>query len=168
MKDAANKRPRVMTRTVHGCRVDRNAYGAIAYETTNEADLDGFVQIFRNGEIWCVSRDLTRTFRQELNIPVPLIADVMTDTLWKLLSLMNNHLKVVPPYRIVMGVVGIKGGRLGLGHQELSDVIHINEVEKECTVNEIGRAAALDAVEEFLDKLCDKADVTFVPQARSA
>jgi len=165
LRDAVNKRPRVMTRTIHGCLATRNKYGAIAYETENEAELKGFVQLFLNGEIWCVSRDLTRTFRDKPIIPVQLIERVMTDTLSQLLLVAKDNLKIAPPYRIVMGAVGIKEYYLGIDNN-YSDVIHVNEVEKDCIVSDTSNAAALNAVEGFLEELCDKAGEVYTPGAQ--
>jgi hypothetical protein len=170
MNDAIAKRPRAMTRTVHGCSIGKNQYGAIAYEADNNGNIEGLVQTFRNGEVWCVSCDLTRKISRGLVMSVPTATKIMTDTLWKLLSLMKNYLHVMPPYRVVMGVTGFKGGSLGIGNNELSNEIHINDIEKDFIIDETdpNEDDALEAVEAFIDKLCDKGNVTYVKQKKTA
>ncbi|MDD4617112.1 MAG: hypothetical protein PHW76_08405 [Alphaproteobacteria bacterium] len=160
LEDAANQRPRVLTRTLGGSRPERNGYGAIAYEATNDHDIVGFVQFMPNGEVWCCSHDLARYFRSEyLHIPVPLVTDVMEKTLLQVMTVMSEKLGLNAPFDIEIGIVGAKGARLGLGNRLVSGDIHDPEIITKTAIPKNDKTSIQAAISTFVEDLYDAAGV---------
>ena len=159
LQKAAEKRPRVLASHRYGALLGRNAYGSIVYDTSNESDLDGFVQLFPNGEIWAASRTLTRRVNGTLMILAKQLEQTYTETLASLLQVANENMGIEPPFTIEMGAVGIQGSCLGLGHGgqpgRVSDTIHQPSIQMRCILNKIDEDTIVEVIEKFLEELYD-------------
>ena len=153
-------RPQVLTRTVNGGLPERNQFGAIAYEPHGDSpDLVGFTQIFRNGEIWGVTREFVVPYNGELAIPTVNMENIYQRVLAGYVSLAHDDLALTPPYEIELGAVGLQDVRLGLPrpvlHGNLSARINEHELRMRRVLNDLAGSAQHSLIRQFVDELLD-------------
>jgi hypothetical protein len=154
----------VLTRAGTAGRPGRNGFGAVIYEPHGTSPIPtGFTQLFRNGEIWGVSREFAQHYYNELVVPMVNVENIFTNALANYISVAGGKLGIAPPYQVEMGAVGLKDMRLSLPQpitlERVSEPIYENELKVRRVLNDTSKAAQGDLVEKFLSKLYDLAGV---------
>jgi hypothetical protein len=155
----------VLTRAGIGGMPGRNGFGAVIYEPHGTSPIPmGFTQLFRNGEIWGVSREFSQHYYNELVVPMVSVENIFTRALANYISVAGEKLGIAPPYQVEMGAVGLKDMRLSLPQpitwERVSEPIYENELKVRQVLNNTSSAAQRTLVEKFLIKLYDLAVVT--------
>jgi hypothetical protein len=142
--------------TVDNTFVTLNEYGVLKYASRTLppegiAKLACSTQLFENGEIWCVDSSLIITdpagLPQGLKYPFlhcPSFEKTYCNTFTQLTEFAKT-IGVLPPWRIVVGVTGLKGVRLGTpsgGYLEQSRPINKPQISKYVVVNNDNSNAA--------------------------
>jgi hypothetical protein len=135
-------------------QVGLNKYGAISC-TFIQSGITASTQLFRNGEVWCVSSSLIRAEREGapdyLRLPylsVFLFEQIFYVAVRSVAEFATKRLKLEPPWDLELGLAGVSGLYLNrrsdrFGGQE--GPIHRNEI--------VRRASATDGKLETLDEL---------------
>jgi hypothetical protein len=156
----------VLTRTVNGSMPGRNRFGAITYEPRGTSPLPlAFTQLFRNGEIWGVSREFTAHYYDALFVPMVNIENIYKRVLVNYILVAGEDLEIPPPYQVEMGATGLKDMCVSLpqsvsSRNEVSEPIYENQLKVRRVLNDTGAESQRTLVDEFLDKLYDLASVT--------
>jgi hypothetical protein len=166
------QRLQVMTQT-RGHRIaNRNQYGAIALEphgtATNPAALS---QLFRNGEIWGVSREFVSNYLGRPVIPMISLEKALMKVLESYIDVARDELGIEPPYDIEIGAVGLKDMSLSLPQRvgsfanQTSGPILEDQLIYRRTLTATTPKARHDAIHEFIRQLYDTANVVYqVPE----
>jgi hypothetical protein len=155
----------VLTRAGIGGMPGRNRFGAVIYEPHGISPAPtGFTQLFRNGEIWGVSREFAQHYYDKLVVPMVNVENIFVRALENYLSVAGEKLGIAPPYQVEMGAVGLKDMCLSLPQpvrwEQVSEPIYENELKVRQVLNDASSAAQRPLVEKFLTKLYDLAVVT--------
>lgn len=160
------RRLQILTRTIGGGTPDRNRFGAITFEPHGTATVPlGFTQLFRNGEIWGVTRELVATHQGEFVVPMVNVKNLYERTLTNFVSIASTDLNIPPAYQIELGAVGLKDTRVSLPRElmqwpnQLSDPIYENQLQLRRILNDMSAAAVSALVGEFVRKLYDLAAI---------
>ncbi|MEO8668783.1 MAG: hypothetical protein ABI399_09720 [Bauldia sp.] len=88
-----------------------NARGAILIEPVSGSGgrLRAATQVFHNGEIWDIGRDLLVDNEYGKLIPVRLLETSMREALSRNVDFLQTRLQIPAPYRIEFGAAGIEG-----------------------------------------------------------
>jgi hypothetical protein len=157
----------VMTRTLGSFTAHDNEYGSLAFELASSDDMTAFTQLFRNGEVWAVTKDLVQMFREHVVVPMVNLQNLYGDTLQRLVVFAQEQLGVSPPYKIELGAVGLRDMRLTLpipqmqGPAELSELIHQSEFSMRRVLSDTTKASQQTIVREFVSELYDLARITY-------
>jgi hypothetical protein len=161
------RRVQVLTRTLNGAMPDRNRFGAISFEPHGTSTTPtAFTQLFRNGEIWGVSREFTVHHERSLVVPMMNIDNIFRRVLANFIQVAGEDLGIPLPYQIEIGAVGLKDVRVSLPRNlspwsnAVSEPIYENQLQVRRVLNDPGTAAQKGLIEEFLRKLYDLAAVT--------
>jgi hypothetical protein len=161
------RRADVLTRTAFGSVPARNRFGSIAYEPYGASTTPtAFTQLFRNGEIWGVTRELVGHLHNERSIPMTNVQDIYGRVLKSFISVAEEEIGVAPPFHIEMGGVGLKGLRVGLpqSHRrlfhDLSEPIFEDQLQFRKVLNNTSVSAQEALVEDFIRRLYDLANIT--------
>ena len=157
----------VLTRTAFGSVPARNRFGSIAYEPYGASTTPtAFTQLFRNGEIWGVTRELVGRFHNEPSVQMTNVQDIYGRVLKSFISVAEEEVGVAPPFQIEMGAVGLKGLRVSLpqSHRrwfhELSEPIIENQLQFRKVLNDTSVSAQEALVHDFIERLCRLASIT--------
>jgi len=161
------RRADVLTRTVFGSVPARNRFGSIAYEPYgNSTTPTAFTQLFRNGELWGVTRELVGRFHNEPSIPITNVQNIYGRVLKSFISVAEEEIGVAPPFHIELGAVGLKGLRVSLpqSHRrwfhELSEPIFEDQLQFRKVLNDTSESAQEALVQDFIKQLYDLANIT--------
>lgn len=93
-----------------------NSRGAILMEPVSGSGgrLRAATQVFHNGEIWGIGRDLLVDNQYGKLIPVRQLEGAMRDALARNVEFLQTRLQVPPPYKIEFGAAGVNGYSLVL------------------------------------------------------
>jgi hypothetical protein len=168
LQDIAGRgRVDVLTRTAFGSIPARNRFGSIAYEPYGDSTTPtAFTQLFRNGEIWGVTRELVGRLHNEPSVPMTNVQDIYGRVLKSFISVAEQEFGVAPPYHIEMGAVGLKGLRVNLPQSlrrwlhQLSDPIIENQLQFREVLNDTSVSAQEALVQDFINRLYDLANIT--------
>ena len=109
------RRADVLTRTAFGSFPSRNRFGAIAYEPLGSSTTPtAFTQLFRNGELWGVTRELVGHHHNKPSAPMTNVQDIYGRVLKNYIDVAEEELGFTPPFQIEMGAIGLNGLRLSL------------------------------------------------------
>lgn len=160
------KRADVLTRQPYALEAARNRYGAIGYEVHgNSSNPRAITQLFRNGEIWGVTRDIVHDFVGEDVIPMVAVSNIYNRVLNSYVTILREITKFDPPYTVEMGANGIgnlklldnrSGNPWGDHHGPIYDDTALVRCQLEQTTPQAERAV----VEKFCRELYDLAGVT--------
>jgi len=169
----AQRAPLLKPRDYDVIRVTHNEYGAIAYDPSSDADtgparLKGSTQLFENGEIWSISAILIVTERNGRPewVLLPALACLLFeqtyyDVLTSLIRFADKGLSLKPPWRIELGLVGIKGLHLytgsGLYAANGEGPIRKSEVIYRMVLNDDQETTLKSLLLEFFSQVCDAA-----------
>jgi hypothetical protein len=161
------RRADVLTRTAFGSVPAHNRFGSIAYEPYgNSTTPTAFTQLFRNGEIWGVTRELVGRFHNEPSVPMENVENIYGRVLKSFISVAEEEMGVAPPFHIEMGAVGLKGLRVSLpqSHRRLfhglSEPIFEDQVQFRKVLNDTSVPARETLVRDFMRRLYDLANIT--------
>lgn len=162
------RRLAVMTRTVGGMAYGRNQYGAIAYEPhgTSKTPL-ALTQLFRNGEIWGVSREFAVHYENRPTIPMINLQNLLTKGLRNFIEVAREELAITPPYNVEIGAVGLDGVCVSLPppvspfSNKVSEPIFDHELVFNSELKAVTPQAQQALIMEFIRKLYDLANVAF-------
>jgi hypothetical protein len=167
LMDVAERRTlHVLTRTINGGMSGRNGFGAIIYESHGTSTVPlAFTQLFRNGEIWGVSREFAAHHEGALVVPMVNVQNIFGRTLATFVRTAHEGLGVVPPYQIELGAVGLKDMCVSLPPpmaswpNQVSDRIYEDQLRLRRVLNDLHPAAQNALLAEFLVRLYDLAGV---------
>lgn len=91
-----------------------NDRGAILLEPISGAggNLRAATQVFRNGEVWAIGRELLVDNQYGKLIPVKLLETAYRESLTRIVDFMQNRLGIQPPYTVEFGAAGMQGHSL--------------------------------------------------------
>jgi hypothetical protein len=129
-------------------------------------DEPAITQIFRNGEIWAISRAFVREFQGNWVVPMEALNSAYTHTIGNFLQVASENIGLQLPYTAELGAGGLKNVRLSMPRHmarwtnDISDPIFDNHtsIRKSLNSNEPGAVAAL--IQEFSSHLYDQVGVT--------
>jgi hypothetical protein len=157
----------VPTRTAFGSTSARNRYGAIAYEPHgNSTEPVGFTQIFRNGEIWSVTKELVAKYYDPPTIPMVNLKNIYNKIIRNFVEAAQKELGLSPPFQIEMGAIGLNGLRMSLPnnqgefYNQLSEPIFEPEIRFRIVVNDPSASALESIVNSFIARMYDLAGIT--------
>lgn len=158
---ADRRRVDVLTRAAYQTSSARNSHGAIVYEAHGESRVpNAITQLFRNGEIWGVTRDLFAEFQGDTVIPDVSVANFYSRVLENYIMIIRE-LGFDPPYTVEMGAVGLAGARLSMPPpnpmNQVSGPIHQNQLPIRRVLNDTAPASRDAIVSEFRRSLYDLA-----------
>jgi hypothetical protein len=152
-----SRRLDMLSRNVYVGALDRNRFGAIAYEPSGTSTTPRtFTQAFINGELWSVTTEFFQTYQDELIVPTTNVQNIYGRVLESFCATAAS-LGVMPPYTIEMGAVGLQGARLAMTIHDMSGPIHTNEIKIKRVLNDTNAGACKRLVDELLDALFDLA-----------
>jgi hypothetical protein len=100
----------------HGKSFGASEYGQVVYSPTNEEDreiAEAFTLVSRRGELWGVSMEpLRRAVRQKI---IPYLEPRFVETLDNYRRFVSDSLAIDPPYRVIVGIEGIRGCQIAMG-----------------------------------------------------
>src|ERR1700677_4556331 len=147
----------VLTRTAFGSVPARNRFGAIAYEPFGASTTPtAFTQLFRNGEIWGVTRELVGRTHNEPSVPMTNVRDIYGRVLESFISVAAEEVGLAPPFHIEMGAVGLKGLRVSLPQSlrrwlhELSEPIFEDQLQFRKILNDTSVSTQEALVHDFI------------------
>ena len=130
-----------------GFSYGRNKYGSFSYDagTDDLSIASSITQLFKSRELWAID---TRVLDQErtgnpnkLDFPVlatGLLEDICNGVLSNFIKAARDHLGLVPPLRLIVGLVGVTGFRLAVPfekfHSHYEGYIHEDPFKWETTV----------------------------------
>jgi hypothetical protein len=93
-----------------------NARGAILLEPVSGSGgrLRAATQVFHNGELWAIGRDLLVDNEYGKLIPVRLLETAYREALTRNVDFMHANLRIQPPYTVEFGVAGAMGYSLAI------------------------------------------------------
>jgi len=148
----------------------RNRFGAISYEPHGTSTTPtAFTQLFRNGEIWGVSREFTAQYEGSLVVPMVNVKNIFGRVLANFIQVAGEDLGIAPPYQIEMGAVGLRDVCVSLPRNRspwpnaVSEPIYENQLSVRLVLNDTGIPSQKGLIEEFLRKLYDLAAVDVAP-----
>ena len=157
----------VLTRTAFGSVPALNRFGSIAYEPFGGSTTPtAFTQLFRNGEIWGVTRELVGRIHNQPSVPMTNVQDIYGRVLESFIYVAKEEIGATPPFHIEMGAVGLKGLRVGLPQSlrrwlhELSEPIFEDQLQFRNALNETSVPAQQALVHDFIKRLYDLANIT--------
>jgi hypothetical protein len=166
MEIVEHHRLRVFTSDRNYGMPGRNQFGAIIYETHgNSKTPTAFTQLFRNGEIWGVSRELITKYGGKLVIPMQRVEQTLTQVLANFVHVAHEDLGVAPPYEIEIGAVGLKGVCVSLPKSkgrwsnDISEPIYDDQIQFRRFINDTRDDSRQQLVQEFCKKLYDLAAI---------
>jgi hypothetical protein len=113
---------------------DRNAHGAIVYEPHGNATSPrAFTQVFPNGELWAVTTEMFVRHQGDELIPMTNVRNIFGRVQENFVQLAERNGSGWPMLA-VMGGVGLRGVRLGIGRHQISQPIHVDEREVRVTL----------------------------------
>jgi hypothetical protein len=120
-----------------------NKFGAIAYTSSaDQTELTASTQLFRNGELWCISNTLIRTDPNEVPewVKLPFIAEYAVEktyviTTRRLMKYLEEQLQIGPSWILEVGLANIEGLYLNLHDGQPHGPIQQNEVVHRGTVD---------------------------------
>ena len=161
------RRVDVLTRTAFGSVPARNRFGSIAYEPYGASTTPtAFTQLFRNGEIWGVTRELVGRTHNEPSVPMTNVRDIYGRVLESFISVAAEEVGLAPPFHIEMGAVGLKGLRVSLPQSlrrwlhELSEPIFEDQLQFRKILNDTSVSTQEALVHDFIKRLYDLANIT--------
>ena len=164
-EDAQNRRVDLLLRQRYMGVGDRNRFGAITYEPRGSvAFLRTFTQVFLSGELWAVTTEMFVQHQNETLIPTTNVENIFGRVLENFVELWQRYDNGWPAIA-VMGGVGLSGVRLGIGSQEISRPIHIDEREVRIELQSGSADEMQAATSTWLDELYDLAAERRKPDA---
>lgn len=125
--DVLNRRVDLLLRNLYMGVGDRNAHGAITYEPHGTAtEPRAFTQVFPNGEFWAVTTEMFVHHQGDDLIPSTNVQNIFGRVLENFVTLSNGYGNGTP-LRVIMGGVGLRGKRLGIGRHQISQPIQVDE-----------------------------------------
>jgi hypothetical protein len=163
MAIADSGRVDILTRVQYHRSSARNRYGAIVYEVHGESSIpNAITQLFRNGEIWGVTRDLFAEYQGDIVIPDVSVVNFYSRVLENYVET-SQELGFDPPYTIEVGAVGLTDVRLSMpapnAWNEVSGPIHEEELRIRRVLNGVAPRNRHAMIEEFRRALYDLAGV---------
>jgi len=156
----------VLTRTAFGSFPGRNRFGAIAYEPLGSSTAPtAFTQLFRNGELWGVTRELVGHDHSQPSVPITNVQNIYGRVLKSYISVAEEEFGFGPPFQIEMGAIGLNGLRLSLPQSrrrwrhELSEPIVGFQLQFRMVLDDTSMSAQDALIQNFVKKLYDLANV---------
>lgn len=157
--DALNRRIDLLLRNMYLGVGDRNAHGAIAYEPHGSGtEPRAFTQVFPNGEFWAVTTEMFVNHQGDVLIPMTNVRNIFGRVLKNFVETSQAYGNGWPVIA-VMGGVGLRGVRLGIGRHQISSHIHVDEREVRSELSSVAPSEREHAVEAWVDELYDIAGV---------
>ena len=160
------RRADVLTRTAFGSFPGRNRFGAIAYEPLGRSTAPtAFTQLFRNGELWGVTRELVGHDHSQPSVPITNVQNIYGRVLKSYISVAEEEFGFGPPFQIEMGAIGLNGLRLSLPQSrrrwrhELSEPIVGFQLQFRMVLDDTSMSAQDALIQNFVKKLYDLANV---------
>lgn len=153
------RRPDILTRAQYSSFTGRNRYGAIVYEVHGDSRTpNALTQLFRNGEIWGVSRDLIVEYLGDWVIPTGAVSNFYSRVLSNYIEV-SHDLDFGPPYTVEMGAVGLTDVRLSMPPpnqwNEISGPVHQDQLRVRRVLNDASADAQRAVVDQLLRELYD-------------
>lgn len=163
--DVVNRRVDLLLRNLYMGVGDRNAHGAITYEPHGTATYPrAFTQVFPNGELWAVTTEMFARHQGDELIPMTNVRNIFGRVLENFVQLAERNASGWPML-VVMGGVGLRGVRLGIGRHEISQPMHVDEREVRVALADGSPQERDRAVQVWLEELFDLAGVPVNEQA---
>ena len=161
----------VLTRTINGGMAGRNKFGAISYEPHGtSATPIAFSQLFRNGEIWGVTREFAAKYEGELVVPMVNVLNIYNRVLANFVKVASEDLGIPYSYQAELGAVGLDGMCVSLPSpaisNQLSDHVYEGQLKLRKILNRRPQSPRIPIVDEFIAQLYDLAGV--VPPTSAA
>lgn len=158
----------VLSRGAGASSASINSYGVAVYEAFgSSAAPTAITQLFRNGEIWGVSKEMIIIHYGELALPALNLRNIFAKSLSNFEAIASTHLGVLPPYKVALGAVGLRGVRLTFPKrrfdQDLTKEIHADECRVE-RVAEITQETIHLLVTEFVRRLYDLVGIDYAEE----
>jgi len=152
----------LISRTHNKASASRNAHGVAVYQPFgSDTTLLALTQLFQNGEVWSVSREMIYSVYQQAALPIMNLRNSLSNSLHGIADLAPD-LDLSPPFKIELGAVGLKGLRISgplnkptyaTSGEIFRDVVHDTKI-----VDNLTDSTIAEIVQGFLHKLCDHAD----------
>lgn len=157
--DVLNRRIDLLLRNLYMGVGDRNAYGAITYEPHGSAtEPRAFTQVFPNGEFWAVTTEMFVTHQGDELIPMTNVRNIFGRVLENFVQISQGYGNGWPVIA-VMGGVGLRGVRLGIGRHQISSPIQVDDREVRVELSSPAPQERERAVEVWIDELFEIAGV---------
>lgn len=157
--DVLNRRVDLLLRNLYMGVGDRNAHGAITYEPHGTAtEPRAFTQVFPNGELWAVTTEMFVHYQGDEVIPTTNVRNIFGRVLENFAGLSEAYGNGWPVVA-VMGGVGLRGVRLGIGRHQISEPIHVEDREIRVKLASGSAEEREGAVNAWLAELLDIAGV---------
>ncbi|WP_424629606.1 hypothetical protein [Bradyrhizobium sp. SYSU BS000235] len=157
--DVLNRRVDLLLRNLYMGVGDRNTYGAITYEPHGAAtEPRAFTQVFPNGEFWAVTTEMFVRHQSDDLIPTTNVRNIFGRVLENFVGLSNGYGNGTP-LRAIIGGVGLRGKRLGIGPHSMSQPIHVDERQIEIDLVAGSQDERDAAIATWLAELYDIAGV---------
>jgi hypothetical protein len=161
----------IISRTRDIASPSRNARGVAAYRTFGgDRTLMALTQLFQNGEIWSVSREMVYNVYQEEALPIINLANSFSSALRGIADLIPD-LGLSSPFKIELGAIGLKGLRISgplnrPTYTTSGEIFHDTAYDIKI-VGDLTDSIIAEIVEGFIHKLCDLAgfDVSLIPRS---
>jgi hypothetical protein len=162
----------IISRTRDIASASRNAHGVAVYRTTFESDptLMALTQLFQNGEIWSVSREMVYSVYQEEALPIVNLTNSFSNALRGIADLVPD-LGLSSPFKLELGAIGLKGLRISgplnrPTHTTSGEIFHDTAYDIKI-VGDPTDSIIAEVVEGFTRKLCDLAgfDESLIPRS---
>ena len=157
--DVVNRRVDLLLRNLYMGVGDRNVHGAITYEPHGTATFPrAFTQVFPNGEFWAVTTEMFVRHQGDELIPMTNVRNIFGRVLENFVQLAERNASGWPML-VVMGGVGLRCVRLGIGRQQISQPVHVDEREVRITLADGSQQGRDRAIQGWLEELFDLAGV---------
>jgi hypothetical protein len=156
---AESRRVDVLTRAAYTNSAGRNKFGVIVYEAHGDSTTpDAFTQLFQNGEIWGVTRDLFAEYQGDMVVPMVAVSNFYSRVLNNYI-LISSELGSGPPHTVEMGAVGLSEVRLSMPPpnpwNQVSGPIHQDEFRIRRVLNDVAADNQSQLIDEFQHNLYD-------------
>jgi hypothetical protein len=152
-------RLQVLTRTTFSCTPARNRFGAIAYEPHGNSTVPtALTQLFRNGEIWSVTREFATNFHGSPVIPMVNVRNIVRRVLANFIEVATQELDLTQPLEVEIGAIGLTDMSVSLPVSsprqmlnQISGPIYESQIRFRRVMNETSDASQNAIVEELYD-----------------
>ncbi len=155
------RRLAVLTRQVIAGVPRRNRYGAVIYEPFGRLTVPtALTQLFRNGEIWGVSREMVMNYYGQPAVAMVNVQNIFGSGFESFIETAINNLKLKLPFVIELGAVGLQDLRLSLpqGSRQWDSKLEPELIFRR-VLNDAAKSTQEALVQEFVKHFYDLAGV---------